>query len=138
MLSLSDRVAMNHALTLPLRADIHTLLQRRIAQIFEAGLANHTHLVVVTAQDTEAALVEEVGFSPLEADGLRFDSPSFVPRVDVLHDHGGFFEWAVCTGNSGFAFVLLIEDQEGSNGLAELCRSILWATSANGYEGRRQ
>lgn len=138
MLSLSDRVAMNHALTLPLRADIHALLQRRIAQIFEAGLANHTHLVVVTAQDTEAALVEEVGFSPLEADGHRFGSPSFVPRVDVLHDHGDFFEWTVCVGNSGFAFVLLIEDRESPNGLAKLCRSILRATSTNSYEGRRQ
>lgn len=138
MLSLPDRAAMNHAVTLPLRADIHTLLQRRIAQIFEAGLADHTHLVVVTAHDREAALVEKIGFSPLEADGHRFGSPAFVPRVDVLHDHGGFFEWTVCIGNSGFAFVLLIEDREGSNGLAELCRSVLRATSANGYEGRRQ
>lgn len=138
MLSLPDRAAMDHALTLPLRAEIHTLLQQRIAQIFETELANHTHLAVVTAQDTEAALVEEVGFSPLEADGHRFGSPSFVPRVDVLHDHGGFFEWTVCVGNSGFAFVLLIEDREGSNGLAELCRSVLRVVSANGYEGRRQ
>lgn len=138
MLSLYDADALRNALTLPLRVDIKALLHTRITQIFADGLADHTHLVVITADDMEAALVKEVGFSPLEEDGHRFGSPPFVPRADVLHDHGGFFEWTVCIGNSGFAFVLLIEDRESQNGLAELCRSVLRAASADGYEGRRQ
>lgn len=125
MLSFYDSGALQNALTLPLRPDIKALLQRRITQIYEDGLGDHTHLVVVTADDTETTLVEEIGFSPLVADGHRFGSPGFIPRWDILHDHGGWFELVHCIGNGGFTFVLLIEDRESPNGLAALCRAYL-------------
>ena len=138
MLSFDDQTSLRAALTLPFRVDLKNLLHKRIDRIFDDGLADHTHLVVVTAEDTEAALQATVGFSPLEQDGLRFGSLGFTPRVDVLHDHGGFFEWTVCVGNSGFAFMLLIEDRESTNGLAALCQSVLRAVSSNDHERRRQ
>jgi len=110
MLSFYNRAELSTALTLPLRTDIQTLLRARIRHLFETSLAYHTHLVVVFADDTEAALIQEVAFSPLEADGHRYGSPGFTPRWDVLHDHGGWFEMVFCIGNEGWAVVLLIEE----------------------------
>ena len=124
MLSLYDRGALQNALTLPLRADIKALLHKRITQIFKDGLADYTHLVVIFADDIEAALVEEIAFSPLEHDGLRYGTPSFLPRWDILHDHGGWFELVFCIGNAGWAVVLLIQDTQNSSfpDLLEACR----------------
>lgn len=136
MISLYDRGALQNALTLPLRADIKALLQKRITQIFNDGLADHTHLVVIFAEDTEAELVMEIAFSPLEYDGHRFGDPCFVPGWSLLHDHGGWIELVQCVGNGGFAFVLLIENRESANGLVTLCRWGLRGEAGASYEGR--
>lgn len=113
MLSFYDRVSLRHALTLPLRADLKELLHKRIHQIFDDGLADLTHLLVIEAGDTEAMVREEIGFSPLEVEGIRYGSPGFFHRWDWLEDHGGWFELIFCVGNDGFAFVLLVQDGAG-------------------------
>ncbi|MBJ7441541.1 hypothetical protein EPO44_18470 [bacterium] len=115
MLSFYTRTDLENAAALSLPNDIKALLDRRIVQIFNDGLADHTHLVVVFAEDTEAALVEEIAFSPLEQEGHRYGTPSFVPRWDILHDHGGWFELVFCIGNAGWAVVLLIQDAQFSS-----------------------
>jgi hypothetical protein len=125
MLSLYDAPALRNALTLPLRDDLKALLHTRITQVFVDGLEDLTHIVVLCPGDTEAALKAEVLFSPLEREGRRWGNPGFQTWWDWLHDHGGFFEIVYCAGNSGFAFVLFVEDADG-DGLADLlamCRA---------------
>ncbi|MDX3911345.1 MAG: hypothetical protein QHC67_16235 [Sphingobium sp.] len=119
MLSLYDRTRIENALALPLREDI----KGRIRSILKDGLADLTHLLVITNEDNEAMVQEEVAFSPLENDGIRFGEQGFRPGWDWLHDHGGWFELVYCIGNSGFAFVLLVEDGEETSRLANLCQA---------------
>lgn len=115
MMSFYGAAALRSALTKPLSGNIQFLLRRRVRRIFEDGLGDYTHLVVLTGEDTEATLVEETGFSPLEHDGQRYGAPGFIPRWDILHDHGGFYEMVFCFGNAGHAVVLLIEDAQNSS-----------------------
>ncbi|CAM8640661.1 hypothetical protein MCEMIE4_02322 [Sphingobium cupriresistens] len=125
MLSLYDAAALRNALTLPLRVGLKSLLEKRIAQIFADGLEDLTHTIVLCPGDTEAALKAEILFSPLEREGRRWGDPGFETWWDWLHDHGGWFELIYCVGNSGFAFVLFVEDAD-SDGLADLlamCRA---------------
>ena len=131
MLSLYDAPALRNALTLPLRADIKALLQKRIAQIFEDGLEDLSHIVVLCPRDTEAAVKAEILFSPLERESKRWGDPGFQTWWDWLHDHGGWFELIYCVGNSGFAFVLFVEDA-GGDGLVDLlamCRAACRGTA---------
>lgn len=127
MLSLYDRVSMAHALRLPLDPQLHSLLAARIEQL-TAGpydLTELTHYLVVEAGDAEAEILAEIGFSPLTnaIDGERFGSPAFQPSWDWLHDHGQWFEMIVTVGDSGFAYVLFIEDSERlAPELLSLCR----------------
>lgn len=115
MLSFYRATGLRIALTLSLPGNIKALLRRRINRILDDGLGDYTHLVVLTAEDTEATLVEEIGFSPLEHDGQRYGSPGFIPRWDVLHDHGEWHEMTFCIGNDGWAVVLLIENAQLSS-----------------------
>jgi hypothetical protein len=125
MLSLPDLGAMQNALTLPLRDDIKDLLRKRIDQIIDDGLDDLTHIVVLCSGDTEAMLKSEVLFSPLEREGVRFDQPGFETYWDWLHDHGGWFELIYCIADSGFAFLLFLEDRddEGWADLLQMCRT---------------
>lgn len=115
MLSFYDRASLRDALTPRLRADLRELLHKRIHQIFDDGLADLTHLLVIEAGDTEDMVREEIGFSPLEVEGVRYGAPGFLPRWDIMHHHRGWFEMVFCIGNSGFAVVLLIEDAQNSS-----------------------
>lgn len=125
MLSLPDRAAMDNALTLPLRDDIKVLLRKRIDQVIADGLDDLTHIVVLCSGDTEAMLKTEILFYPLEREGLRFGQPGFETYWDWFHDHGGWFELIYCVADSGFAFLLFIEDRDdtGWTDLLQLCRS---------------
>ena len=124
-----DRAAIEAAPNLPMRAEVRDILAPRIAGLnsSDGDLADLTHFLVVEAGDTEAAIVAEVGFSPLvnAIDGARFGSPDFHPWWDWLQNVGGWFELIVTVGNSGFAFVLLIEDREGTDPeLVRMCRAL--------------
>lgn len=115
MLSFYLAAELQSALTQPLPGNIKALLRRCINRILEDGLGDYTHLVVLTAADTEAMLLEEIGFSPLEYDGQRYGASGFIPRWDILHSHGDFYEMTFCIGNAGWAVVLLIEDGQDSS-----------------------
>ena len=115
MLSFYDRASLRSALTLPLSVDLKELLHKRICQIFDDGLADLTHLLVIEAGDTEGMVREEIGFSPLEVEGVRYGAPGFLLRWDIMHHHRGWFEMVFCIGNSGFAVVLLIEEVQNSS-----------------------
>lgn len=100
MLSFYDRASLRRALALPLPDDLNALMRRRIHQIFDDGLADLTHLLVIEAGDTEAMVHEEIGFSPLEVEDVRYGAPGFLPSWDILHHHHGWFEMVFCIGNS--------------------------------------
>ena len=127
MISLPDRAAIEAAPNVSMPVEVRDILARRIAGLTSphGDLTDLTHFLVVEAGDTEAAIVAEIGFSPLvnAIDGARFGSPDFHPSWDWLRDVGGWFELIMTVGNSGFAFVLLIEDRDGTDPeLLRMCR----------------
>ena len=106
-------------------AHLSDLLAEAVQHWARTGLLGLTHLLLVEPGDSEEKIVEEVGFSPLvnPLDGVRFGSTAFTPFWDHLQDHGGWFELTVTVGDSGFAFVLFIQDAEGvAPELLALCR----------------
>jgi hypothetical protein len=126
MLSLYDKTSMEAALASPLDPRLHQLLAERIHDARETDLIDLTHLLVVQPGDCEHTIAEEICLSPLTnpIDGERFGTPEFQPWWDWLQHHDGWFEMIITVGNSGFAFILLIEDAEGVQPeLLSLCRA---------------
>ncbi len=118
MIDLPDMEAVRAALHQPLKPALKTLLADRLADTESCCLANLTHVLVVEAEDTEAAVIDAVGFSPLAS---RIDCNRDQPDWDWLERHEGWWEALYCVGDSGFAFILLIEDADLSP-FAQLCR----------------
>ncbi|SDD84807.1 hypothetical protein SAMN05444678_1268 [Sphingomonas sp. YR710] len=115
MLSLSDTGLMLEALTLPLEPELHRLLAEHIEHTIASGLGGMTHIIVIQPGDTESAIVEEIGMSPLvnPIDGIRYPSPAFHPGWDWLQRCEGWFIMIDTVADSGFAYVILIQDAEG-------------------------
>lgn len=127
MLSYDNAAAIAAA---PTTASLDPRLQQLIADRVHdwtvTSLLELTHLLIVQAEDSEKDIVEEIAFSPLEnpLDGNRFGSSGFVPPFDWLQRHDGWFELIQTVSNSGFAFVLFIEDADGADpSLQALCRA---------------
>jgi hypothetical protein len=123
MLSFHDAAASPSAV-----ADTHLkrLLTDAVSHWHASDLLGMTHLLIIGPGDTETAIREAVGFSPLvdPVDGHRVGSPAVTPYWNELRDHGGWFELTMTVGNSGFAFVLFIQDAEGTDPeLLRLCRT---------------
>lgn len=118
MLDFPDMAALRSALHQPLRADLKALLADRLADTERCGLEHLTHILVIEADDREDSIVEAVGFSPLAS---RIDGKRDQPDWDWLEHHEGWWEALYCVGDSGFAFILLIEDADQS-AYAQLCR----------------
>ena len=126
MISLHDRASIKAALSLRLDDTLRELLEDRIEAYDASGVLDLTHLLIIQPADTEQDIITEVGLSPLTnpLDGSRFGSPGFQPWWDWLKRHDGWFELGICVANSGFAFVLLIQDAEGVDPqLLALCRT---------------
>lgn len=127
MLSFHDAAAIAAApTTASIDPVLSTLIADRAADWTATDLLDLTHLVAIQAGDTEQALIEEVGLSPLVSplDGHRFGSKGFQPHWDWLEQHGGWFELIFTIGNDGFALVLLVEDVEGVDPeLRRLCHT---------------
>lgn len=118
MHDLPDMDAVRALLDQPLDPKLKTLLADRLADTEHCGLQDYTHMLVVEAEDTEAAIVTAIGFSPLVT---RIDSISNSSDWDWIESHDGWWELLYTVGNAGFAFILLVEDSEKSP-LARLCR----------------
>lgn len=110
----------------PVDPALKKLIADRVRDWAETGLLGLTHLLVVGPHDSERAIVEAVGFSPLvnPIDGARFGSPQFHPHHDWLERHGGWTELTFCIGNDGWACVMFVQDAEGTDPeLLSLCRA---------------
>jgi hypothetical protein len=126
MLSLYDKTSREAALASPLDPRLQQLLADRIHDARETNLLGLTHLLVVQPGDCEHTIAEEICLSPLTnpIDGERFGSVDFQPWWDWLQQHDGWFEMIITVGNSGFAFILLIQDADGVQPeLLSLCRT---------------
>ena len=115
MLSLHDRASMAAAMGQPIEPALRTLLEARLDQAAEADLVDLTHILVIQPGDTEEQIRAEIGFSPFvePLDGVRFGTAGFYPHWAWLQDLGGWYEMIVTVGDSGFAFILLIEKAVG-------------------------
>ncbi len=118
MLSLIDPAAMHAALP-----TLASLPRHRVEDILNSQLADMTHVLIIEPDDTEEDIVAEIGFSPVDVEGIRYGEPGFRPAWDILHGHGGWFELVFCVGNCGFAYVLLVEDHEPPTPLVRMCRT---------------
>lgn len=96
---------------------LRTLLAGRLGDTVSCGLQDLTHVLVVEAGDREDAIADAIGFSPLVT---RIDGVRNQPDWDWLERHDGWFELLYAIG-TGFAYILLVEDAEGSP-VADLCR----------------
>ena len=126
MLSFSDAASVAASPDAVSDPRLYRLLVDAVAHWTAVGVLDMTHLLIVEPGDTEAAIVEEVGFSPLvnPLDGQRFGSAPFSPFWDDLRDRGGWFELVVCVGDTGFAYALFIADRSGTDPqLLSLCRA---------------
>lgn len=127
MLSLFDRVSMERALSLPLDATLRKLLTTRVSNLrtSEFDLTEYTQFLIVEPTCTEADIIDEIGLSPMvnPIDGVRFGSDAFHPFWDWLAYQDGWFEMIIAIGNSGFAYVILIQDSEEDSELVSLCRA---------------
>ncbi len=115
MLSLYDEATTKAALAMPIGPDLRALLTTRIVHYAAAGLASATHILVIQPGDTKSAIEREIGFYPTTntINGVRSGSAAFHPFWDWLQDLGGWFEMIVTVGDSGFAYILLIQDADG-------------------------
>lgn len=120
MISLPDRKAMLLALAMPLPAVIKAII-RKIAN--DPEISDYTYVAVIDAADSEQAIIDEIGWSPLvhPINGNRHWHPDFEPYCAYLNRHPGWFELCHIVGNCGFAYVLLIEDA-GDGDLQAMCR----------------
>ncbi|QXQ06835.1 hypothetical protein KX816_01850 [Sphingosinicellaceae bacterium] len=127
MISLHDRACFDAAAFLCRQSSLQRLLLSRIANLQRdvGDLTELTHILVVQPGDTEADIIDEIGLSPVInfIDGHRYGEAGFQPSWDWLHDVGGWFELIYTVGDTGFAYVLLIQDDEGVDPeLLGMCR----------------
>lgn len=126
MLSLHDEATIQAALALPISSHLRDLLTTRIIHYAAAGLGSLTHIVVIQPGDTAAVIMREIGLYPTTSpiDGAHFGSMAFHPFWDWLENQGGWFEMIVTVGDTGFAYILLIEDAKGVDpDLLALCNA---------------
>ncbi|NVD45039.1 hypothetical protein [Qipengyuania atrilutea] len=129
MLSIYDDATAAAALSQPLNPQLKDLIEARLSDARKLGLSEQTHIVVIQPQDSEAALVTELGWSPLvhPIDGTRYGAADFEPYWAWLEDVGGCYELLHPVGNAGFAYILLIE--KGASKFAAMCQEALQAGS---------
>lgn len=120
MYNLPDLGSQLAVLRQPLAPELHTLLAGRIKDTLALELGDLTHMAVIQPRDTEADIIDALGFSPLVSriDGIRLE-----PDWDWLERHDGWFELVYTVGDSGFAYLVFVQDSEGVlPDLLTLCR----------------
>lgn len=100
------------------RPNLRALLADRLSDTVKCGLQELTHVVVVEEGDSEADIVEAIGFSPLET---RIDNTRNELDADWVERHAGWWELLYTVGNSGHACIVIVEDADDVP-LARLCR----------------
>lgn len=110
MIDMPDLDAILAALSTPLQPDLHELIASRLQDAFACELADLTHILVIQPGDTEAQIIDAIGFSPLVS---RMDGHRLQPDWDLIEQHPGHWELVYTVGNSGFAFLVFVERADG-------------------------
>lgn len=115
MISIHNRASFEAAIHACSDERLQRLLQDRFELYARGEILDLTHLLIVQAGDTEQAIADELGWSPLVSpfDHARFGSSEFQPYWDWLSAGHGFYEMITSTGNDRAA-VLLVEDIPGA------------------------
>lgn len=127
MLSFSDAASLAASPTSPVPPELQQMLADRVEAWTASDVLSLTHVLIIRPADTADDVKREISLYPLinPLDGSRFGSRAFIPFWEWLVRHDcGWFEMIVTVGNSGFAYVLFIQDAEGVDpGLLALCRT---------------
>lgn len=117
MIDLPDQASQLAILDQPIARPLHDLIAGRVSDAAALGLADLTHIVVLTREDDPASIMEALGFDPLRS---RLDETLQEPDWDWLEPYEGFFELVYAFGNDGFAMIVFVADDGGP--LATACR----------------
>jgi hypothetical protein len=122
MLNIYDQQTAAVVLGGDLDPDLRALIEGHLFTAKENGLSAMTHIAVIEPDDTETTIIEALGFSPLDnpLTGKRFGDQGFRPHWDWLEVHPGWYELLYCVGDSGFAWILFLRDDDAV--FAKLCR----------------
>jgi hypothetical protein len=122
MLNIYDQQTAAVVLGGDLDPHLHALIEGHLFTAKENGLSAMTHIAVIEPGDTETAIINELGFSPLDnpLTGKRFGDRGFRPHWDWLEVHPAWFELIYTVGDSGFAYILLAA--KGSGPVTQLCQ----------------
>lgn len=108
--------------------ELRALIDNHLSLARLQGLESLTVLLVIQADDTEADVVAELGFSPVinPISAIRYDDAEFEPYWAWLTKTGRWFQLVHTVSDDGFAFILLIENEESQfPDLVAMCRA--WA-----------
>lgn len=120
MLNLPHRDSQLAVFDQPLEPSLKRLLQGRVRDAASLGLAGLTHIVIIESGDSEADIIEAIGFSPLVS---RLDGVRHQPDWDWIEKHEDYFELVYTVGGAGFAFLVFVQDAPGVlPELLALCR----------------
>ena len=111
MIDLPTSASQLAALKGPLPDGLKPLLCRCIRHAADQGLADLTHILVVEPGDTEADIIDAIGFTPLAS---RIDRILGQPDWDAISlEHHGWYRLVYLVGDSGFAFLVFVQDAPG-------------------------
>jgi hypothetical protein len=110
MIDMPDLDAIVAALHTSLAPDLHDLVASRLQDAFACELADLTHILVIQPGDTEAQIIDAIGFSPLVS---RMDGHRLQPDWDHIEPHPRWHELIYTVGDSGFAFLVFVERADG-------------------------
>ncbi len=110
MIDLPDLDAILAALDTPLQPDLHDLITTRLRDAFACDLADLTHILVIQPGDTEAHIIDAIGFSPLVS---RMDGKRLQSDWDYIEAHPEWWELIYTVGDSGFAFLVFVDRTDG-------------------------
>jgi hypothetical protein len=108
MLTITDPSEVDHP-------RLRGLLRQRFEQLSGCPIADLARFHVIQPGDTFATIEDELGFAVNAnlVDGIRFGEPDFVPSWEHAFQHEDMFEVTYILDDSGFGWVLFIEDREG-------------------------
>lgn len=110
MIDLPDMDSIEVVLTKPIDPTLRSLLADRLSDTQHCGLEDYTHVLVIEEGDDEEAVIATIGFSPLRS---RIDGIPQQTDWDWLERHKGYWEILWCVGDSGHAYIFLVEDKIG-------------------------
>lgn len=106
--------------TLPRALDptLRALINLRCEQLrrnYDGPLDEIVSFLIVEPGDTEEAIVEALGFSPLVnlSDGTRFGDPEFTPNWEWATCHGAFWELVYILTQDGFGTIVFVPNDPG-------------------------